>query len=97
MKRHSGQRFIMIYHKEAHEAQEAEELQSLFAALVPLYGQNLNGFLSILPVFLSIEPTFESSFFVSAGLTAAGCAAFFAGVVAFLSDLAAGAGSAAGG
>lgn len=28
-------------------------------------GQNLNGFLRILPVFLRIEPTFESSFFSS--------------------------------
>lgn len=42
--------------------------------------QNLNGFLSIFPVFLRIDPTFESFFFGSTGFTAAGLVtAFLAG------------------
>ena len=34
-------------------------------------GQNLKGFFRMRPVFLRIEPTFESSFFGSAGCVAA--------------------------
>ena len=53
-------------------------------------GQNLKGFLRIRPVFLMMEPTFESSFFGSVWVIGVGGKVFTAGFLTFVAALAAG-------